>query len=109
MECCISLPQAQSSSWIGRCSFSGGPEGADIAGYLSPLSCCNKIPRSGWLINTRNIWLPMVEAESLRSGRPHGRGRAVLQFEDFSLGPHMAEGVGAVWGPLFIFIIFLIN
>ena len=50
----------------------------------------------------------MVEAESLRSGCPHGRVRAILQFEDFSLGPHMAEGAeGCVEAPFYFYYYFL--
>lgn len=32
------------------------------------LSCCNKIPQSGWLLNSRNVFLPVLEVEYLRLG-----------------------------------------
>ena len=32
------------------------------------LSCCNKIPQSGWLLNSRNVFLPVLEVGYVRPG-----------------------------------------
>ena len=37
-------------------------------------SCCyNKVPKTGWLINNRNLFLPILEAGSLRLASPLGQ------------------------------------
>ena len=40
---------------------------------LVHLSCYNKIPQTGWLVNNRNFFLTLLEARSPRSGCQHGQ------------------------------------
>ena len=62
----------------------GSFEGSDIAGCLRRLSSFNKMPQSGWLIDSRNALLPVLEAGSLRSRCQQGWLRSLFQFVDFS-------------------------
>lgn len=39
-----------------------------FANHLSLAGCCNKIPQSGWLLNSRNVFLPVLEVEYLDMG-----------------------------------------
>ena len=41
--------------------------------FLSLLGCCNKMPWTGWLINNRNLFLTVLEAE-----KPEMEGLAAL-------------------------------
>lgn len=66
---------------------------------LSVLACLgyNKTPQTGWLRNNRNLFLMALEAESSRSGASMvgflwGLSFG-LQTADFSLFPHMVEGM----------------
>ena len=56
-------------------------------------SCCSKIPLTGWLINSRNFFLTVVEAGSLRSSASRIEW-GPPQIWDFSLCPHMGQGAG---------------
>ena len=58
------------------------------------MGCYNKIPQTGCLINNRNLFLTVLEAESPRSGCQHGWERALLPVAGFLLCPHMVEGAG---------------
>ena len=51
------------------------------------LGCYNKIPQTGWPINSRHLSLTVVVAGSPRSGCQHG----CFQVADFSLYPHTTE------------------
>lgn len=61
---------------------------------LSP-DCCNRLP--GRLINSRNVWLPVLEAGCPRPGRLRGQARALFHVPGCSLGPHTSKGLGAQW------------
>ena len=55
--------------------------------------CYNKRPQTEWLVNNRNLFLTVLEARSLKSGRQCGWMRALFWVSDFSLCPHVAEGM----------------
>lgn len=54
----------------------------------------NNMPQTRKLINNRNLFLPVLEAVSPRSGRQHGRilVKTLLWVADFSLCPYLVEG-----------------
>lgn len=56
--------------------------------------CCNKMPRTGGLINNRNSFPTVQQAGSLRSECQEGwvLGRAIVPVADGLLGPHTMEG-----------------
>lgn len=66
---------------------------------LSVLACLgyNKTAQTGWLRNNRNVFLTALEAKSPRSGASMVRFSWDLSFSlqtaDFSLFPHMVEGM----------------
>lgn len=54
--------------------------------------CYHEIPKTGWLINNRNVFLAVLEAGGLRSGCQHGWVRALFQVTSYSLYlPHVME------------------
>jgi hypothetical protein len=53
-------------------------------------SCYSKVPQTGWLMNSGNLLLTVLEIESLRSECQHGQVRAVFWLTDFSLYPQTA-------------------
>ena len=67
---------------------------------LVPSGCYNKIPQTGGLINSRYLFLTVLEAGSLRSVCQHGRVRGFFQVADFYLYPHMGRGPASTLGPL---------
>lgn len=42
-----------------------------IGSYLSQFDYCDKILRTGWLVNSKNVFLIILEPGSLRSGCQH--------------------------------------
>ena len=57
-----------------------------------------KFPHIGWLISSRNLWLMVLEAGSLKSGCQQCRVRAFCQVPVFLLHPHLVEGTGELCG-----------
>lgn len=60
----------------------------------------DKVPWTEWLLDHRNLFLSVLEAENLRSGCQHGRVLVMalswLQTADFSLNSHMEERAGSL-------------
>ena len=64
---------------------------------LVHLSCYNKIPQTGWLINSRNIFLTVLEARSLRMPAQSGEN-PLPTVTDFScICTCGKNGYGALW------------
>lgn len=62
--------------------------------YLSVhVGCCNKISQIRWLINSSSLFLTVLESGCFGSGGQYGQVRALFLTVDFSLEPHIAEGV----------------
>lgn len=58
---------------------------------LVHLGYYNKIPETGWLVNT-NLFLIVLEAGNLRSGYEYGWASIILWVKDFLLYPRSMEG-----------------
>lgn len=57
--------------------------------------CYNKMPQTRWLINNTNVFLSVLESESLRSGCQHGQVMTL-----FPVYLHLVEGGASPLGPL---------
>lgn len=64
--------------------------------------CSDRTPQPGWLINIRNVFLTVLEVESLRSRYQHGGVRTLFQVSEFLLCHHMVEGARKPSGASFI-------
>ena len=70
---------------------------------LSPFRLLySKILQTEWLISNRNLFLPVLEAGSPRSGSQHGPVRPLFWIADLSLYPQRAEGARELSGVSFI-------
>lgn len=61
-------------------------------------------PRTRWLLNSRHLFLTILETRSLRSEHEHGQVlvRTLFRVADFSFCPYMAEGARVLCGVSFI-------
>lgn len=62
----------------------------------------SKVPEMRWVITSRNLLLPVLEAASLRAGSQHSEVRALLRGADFLMCPHVAEGARHLSGVSFM-------
>lgn len=67
-----------------------------LAGVLTHLGCCNKMPQTGWLINNRNLWLTVLEPGKSKikvlAWSHFGEDTSWSIVGTFSLCLHMMEG-----------------
>lgn len=54
--------------------------------------CYTKILQIGWLVNSRNVLLTVLEPGSLRPGCQNGWVRVFFRVMDVLVYPHVAEG-----------------
>lgn len=66
------------------------------------LGCCNKIPQTRLLINSRKLLLTILEAVKSDSGGQHAWMRALFLVTDFSFPAHMEEGAREFSGASFM-------
>lgn len=63
------------------------------------LACYNKVPKTRWLKNSRNVLLfKVLDSGGLKPGCPDCLVRGVSWAADFLLHPHVAERVGDLSG-----------
>ena len=74
-----------------------------INGFLVHSGCSSKILLTGWLINTSNWFFIVLKPGNLQSGCSPGRvlAKALFGLADFSMSPHMVEGIRELSGVSF--------